>query len=236
MTETFSIGEAMATPGRVIRRHPLAVFVWGFLMMGFSLLAVALMFGTLADLPLADGAEPPPEMFGKLMAVQGLSMLLNVGQAVLAVVIWHAGIIAGFGAVWFFLTHLGFVKSVVAHPLLTVGYTAAYFLVGGFWSVVKWWFEETARVRRIRIEFERQLTWPKPETSWETYIIGHKTVVRYHREDFFVWVAFWPFSAVWTLINDPVRRLVRRIVSELQQVYQRITDYVWKAQEPTGRH
>ena len=90
MTETFSIGEAMATPGRVIRRHPMAVFVWGFLMMGFSLLAVALMFGTLADLPLTDGAEPPPEMFGKLMAVQGLSMLLNVGQAVLAVVIWAA--------------------------------------------------------------------------------------------------------------------------------------------------
>ena len=90
MTEIFSIGEAMATPGRVIRRHPMAVFVWGFLMMGFSLLAVALMFGTLADLPLTDGAEPPPEMFGKLMAVQGLSMLLNVGQAVLAVVIWAA--------------------------------------------------------------------------------------------------------------------------------------------------
>ena len=90
MTESFSIGEAMASPVRVIRRYPLAVFVWGFVIMGFSLGAVALMFGTLADLPLAEGAEPPPEMFGQIMALQGISMLLNVGQMVLAVVIWAA--------------------------------------------------------------------------------------------------------------------------------------------------
>ena len=90
MTETFSIGEAMATPGRVIRRHPLAVFVWGFVMMAYSLGGAALMFGTLANLPLGEGAEPPPEMLGQMIAFQGVSMLLNVGQMLLAVVIWAA--------------------------------------------------------------------------------------------------------------------------------------------------
>ncbi|GLK47614.1 hypothetical protein GCM10017620_05870 [Brevundimonas intermedia] len=90
MTKSFSIGEAMVTPSRVIRRHPLAVFAWGFVIMAFSLGAVALMFGALADFPLADGAEPPPEMFGQLMAFQGVSMLLNFGQMFLAVVIWAA--------------------------------------------------------------------------------------------------------------------------------------------------
>ena len=84
MTETFSIGEAMATPGRVIRRHPLAVFVWGFVMMAYSLGGAALMFGTLANLPLGEGAEPPPEMLGQMIAFQGVSMLLNVGQMLLA--------------------------------------------------------------------------------------------------------------------------------------------------------
>ncbi len=90
MTESFSIGEAMATPGRVIRRHPLAVFAWGFVIMAYSLAVVALMFGALANLPLAEGAEPPPEMFGQMIAFQGVSMLLNVGQMLLAVVIWAA--------------------------------------------------------------------------------------------------------------------------------------------------
>ena len=37
MAETFSIGEALAAPVRVIRRHPLAVFVWGLTMVVFSL-------------------------------------------------------------------------------------------------------------------------------------------------------------------------------------------------------
>jgi hypothetical protein len=90
MTDGFSIGEAMAAPVRVIRRHPMAVFLWGFIIMAFSLGGVALVFGTMADLPLAEGAEPPPEVFGQMMAMQGVSMLLNVGQLVLAVVIWAA--------------------------------------------------------------------------------------------------------------------------------------------------
>jgi len=90
MTEGFSIGEAMAASVRVIRCHPVSVFLWGFVIMAFSVGALALMFGTMADLPLAEGAEPPPEMFGQMMALQGVSMLLNVGQLVLAVVIWAA--------------------------------------------------------------------------------------------------------------------------------------------------
>ena len=63
MAETFSIGEALAAPVRVIRRHPLAVFVWGLTMVVFSLVLSGLIFGSLADLPLtADGsAEASPE-------------------------------------------------------------------------------------------------------------------------------------------------------------------------------
>ncbi|WP_395945047.1 hypothetical protein [Brevundimonas sp.] len=90
MTESLSIGEAMATPVRVIRRHPLAIFVWGFVIMAYSLAMVALMFGALANLPLTEGAEPPPEMVGQILALQGVSMLLNVGQMALAVIIWAA--------------------------------------------------------------------------------------------------------------------------------------------------
>ena len=93
MAESFSIGEAMAAPVRVIRRHPLAVFVWGFVTMAFSLIGVALIFGVMGPMDFADVAvetEPPAELMSRLMAVQGLSMLINVGQLVLAVVIWAA--------------------------------------------------------------------------------------------------------------------------------------------------
>lgn len=97
MAESFSIGEAMASPVRVIRRHPLAVFVWGLIVMGFSLGGVVLMFGALGQLPLAEpDAAPPPEFFAQIMAMQGASMLLNLGQLVLSVVIWTATMRATF--------------------------------------------------------------------------------------------------------------------------------------------
>ncbi|MBD3835623.1 hypothetical protein [Brevundimonas sp.] len=92
MAETFSIGEALAAPVRVIRRHPLAVFVWGLTMVLFSLALSALVFGSLADLPLtqAGSAEPPPEFLGRMMAFQGVSMLANLGQVALSIIIWTA--------------------------------------------------------------------------------------------------------------------------------------------------
>ncbi len=92
MAESFSIGEAMASPVRVIRRHPLAVFVWGFATMAFSLVGMALMFSVMGPMVFGDlaEAEPPAELMSRFMAVQGLSMLINVGQLVLAVVIWAA--------------------------------------------------------------------------------------------------------------------------------------------------
>lgn len=92
MAETFSIGEALAAPVRVIRRHPLAVFVWGLTMVVFSLALSAMILGLLIDLPLedAESAQAPAEIVARMAALQGLSMLANVGQLVLGVVLWAA--------------------------------------------------------------------------------------------------------------------------------------------------
>ena len=90
MVESFSISEAMVTPLRVIRRHPVAVFAWGFAVAAFYLLFMTLIFGALADIPLAQDAEPSPVLMGRIMAVQGASMILNVGQLALTVMVLAA--------------------------------------------------------------------------------------------------------------------------------------------------
>lgn len=64
MTETFSIGQAIATPFHVIRRHPSSVFVWGFLTSALGLVAATLgelfpspgVMWTVAALVLLPGA------------------------------------------------------------------------------------------------------------------------------------------------------------------------------------
>lgn len=96
MVETFSIAEALRAPLRVIRRHPLAIFIWGLLIVGFVMAMMVLVFGALADIPLSPDAEPSPQVMGRVVAMQGVSMLLNVGQVVLGVMIWAATMRATF--------------------------------------------------------------------------------------------------------------------------------------------
>jgi len=90
MVEGFSISEAMAAPVRVIRRHPVSVFVWGFVIMAFTLVMMSLVFGAMADIPLSADAEPSPELMGRIIAMQGVSMMLNIGQLALTVMVWAA--------------------------------------------------------------------------------------------------------------------------------------------------
>ncbi len=132
MTETFSISEAMATPMRLIRRHPLAVFIWGLAVTAFGLAAAGLVFGTLASIPLNAGAEPPPEVLSRIVAMQGVSMLINVGQLILTVVVWagvmRATLRIGRPEKWFFLR--------VGMDELRVGVVGIALFVGSYFAVL----------------------------------------------------------------------------------------------------
>jgi hypothetical protein len=42
------------------------------------------------------------------------------------------------------------------------------------------------------------------------------------------WMTYWPWSALWTLLNDPVRRLMRRIYYRIKGILQGISDKIFK--------
>jgi hypothetical protein len=91
---------------------------------------------------------------------------------------------------------------------------ASYFLIGALWSVVKWWFAEKKKVREAKAMYGEH---------WRS----HKTVARAYKSTILVWIGYWPFSFIWTMLNDPFKRAINWIYNELQRVYQRITDHVW---------
>lgn len=153
-------------------------------------------------------------------------LVLAIIATVASAVIWHAAWLAAFWASWFFLTHLGLLTWIIAHPWQTLLRVSGYFLIGAGWSVVKWWFAETNRVRKAKEYFAAGNA--RPDDTWESFRDRQKTHPHHYRGDFIEWIMFWPFSLVFTLLNDPVRRLCRRIYMELTRVYQRITDHVWK--------
>ena len=89
----FSGAETLATPWRVIRRHPLAVLVWGLIVVVPSFGGVALVFSLMAGMPIDDmsGSQAmAPDLFAQMMQMQAASLLVNIVQMVLAIVVWAA--------------------------------------------------------------------------------------------------------------------------------------------------
>ena len=41
-------------------------------------------------------------------------------------------------------------------------------------------------------------------------------------------MTYWPISASWTIINDPIRRMYNSIFKRLDKVYVKISDKVFK--------
>lgn len=42
------------------------------------------------------------------------------------------------------------------------------------------------------------------------------------------WIIWWPTSALWTLINDPIRKLAEKLYNGMQGIYSRISQYAFK--------
>ncbi|WP_296173494.1 hypothetical protein [uncultured Brevundimonas sp.] len=89
MTTAFSIGEALASGFKLTRRRPLQVWAWGVLAAAPSLLFGALtlrFFGAISIEELA-AREPSASVMAQMVQFQAWSGLLNLLQALIAVVI-----------------------------------------------------------------------------------------------------------------------------------------------------
>jgi hypothetical protein len=119
-----------------------------------------------------------------------------------------------------------------------------YFLLGAGWSLGKWWFHVKDMYRQYseaRAEFmvvngktaADQMDQTMKDKWKLNYSAQHyaKPKVRQNKSRITLWMMYWPWSAVWTVINDPVRKIFAAIFHELQGLYQKIADSVYKNAE-----
>ncbi len=94
----FSIGAAIGDAFGLIRRRPVSVFVWGLLLIAPALASAAMVFPAMgemfADMPM-PGQEGPDDvmaapMLGHILQFQLASMLLNIGQLMMMVLVYTA--------------------------------------------------------------------------------------------------------------------------------------------------
>jgi hypothetical protein len=51
---------------------------------------------------------------------------------------------------------------------------------------------------------------------------------REHKSDIMLWMTYWPFSCLWTIINDPIRKIFRTIYTHIATSLQKISDRMFK--------
>lgn len=129
------------------------------------------------------------------------------------------------------------------HPLLLVFGVVGYFAVGTVWAIARWWLfvhEQRLRYDEARAEFchdRRLLDGTIPESlqqEWQEHRAGRKRKIeirpraRKHRGRIIMWMAYWPWSFCWTVLNDPVRKAFKFIFRHIHDYLQEISDNAFR--------
>lgn len=137
--------------------------------------------------------------------------------------------------------------TLVADLAKTACLLAVYLFIGLGWSVARWsmfvWSERRRydeKVREMEALYGPMSGW-EPErlrsfklelgNSWEDGYVCVRPQIRDHKEEFFLWLVWWPFSLLWTMIDDPLRRFCVLVYNLIGRRLQAISDFAWRGTE-----
>lgn len=119
-------------------------------------------------------------------------------------------------------------ERTLATALTVLGYLA----LGVVWSFVKW-LSFLLAFRRARRRARETPPRPGYHDSWHlgTYrgqLLGKVPKAADNKGRIVVWVSYWPFSLLGTLVSDPLHLFVRYLFECLSSSYQRVADYIFR--------
>ena len=154
---------------------------------------------------------------------------------------WAALTLGGYFAALALLGDFNVLDWLQAHPWKALTYAGAFFGIGTVWSVAKWWFyvrERRDDYNQKKLKFIKRhnlglkVTDAIPEDKLLEYDgwIGSMRIgvarpdPSAHKSRIMTWMVYWPWSMLWTLINDPIKKLFKAIYARIEGVYERISD------------
>jgi hypothetical protein len=140
------------------------------------------------------------------------------------------------------LGNINILNAIRERPLLSLGCLAGYFAAGTMWSICKWWFY----VRKLRDKFDEykrdflarnnradaktipddlRILWlNEVDYNYSLAPSKSKPIVAHNKSRIMTWMVYWPWSLVWTMVNDPIKRLFKEIYRVIQGFMQKISD------------
>jgi hypothetical protein len=154
---------------------------------------------------------------------------------------------AVFGVVVLFLTNNGVSIPSVSGSLhwldanwfKMILFVGTYVTLGGAWSFAKWYFY--VHNRADAYDASREI-YKSEYASLSEYAKGQENYQGYMalRHDFppsplknksriYMWMAYWPWSGLWTLLNDPLKHAWKFLYTHLSGMMTRVSKYVFGA-------
>lgn len=180
------------------------------------------------------------------------SLLIVANIVLLFTIEYHRSFLATFTtAIFLAILHfwggISVFSYLLQHPMQALVCFIGYFVTGSLWAIAKWWFHITSERRRYnerKQEFcERNgLAYENPipaghREKWLVEVNRHGSSIEMvpkahnHKAEIYLWITWWPWSMVWTLINDPVRRLCRFIYFKLAGTFNEMSKRVFTGTE-----
>jgi hypothetical protein len=146
--------------------------------------------------------------------------------------------------------------SIASHPVRTLIIVIGYFLIGFIWSFVKWWLlvnkkaiaykekrytwllsqknykkeKGTSIEGLLELTLETKVPWSMVDDWLRHYGYDNREIPKaiQHKKTISHWVLYWPISALWTIIDDFVGKVIRIIIVKFRVIYEAITKNAFK--------
>ncbi len=168
---------------------------------------------------------------------------------------WATILLIGTAVGCHFLTPFDPLAFIKAQGPFTVVYVLGYLAIGVAWSFLKWFSFLRAfrdQFREKKEAFLKSKGLPAGSNVPDSNLEDFKRYIRDNTGYSFVksvfggvitlerpraaknksritaWMAYWPCSALGTLLNDPVRRLFNFLFSQFKALYQKMADHVFR--------
>ena len=111
-----------------------------------------------------------------------------------------------------------FFSYIIKNPWPFLGAVAGYILIGVLWSICKWYFfllKERDRCLDEQKKYHHDNSISVPQ-------------VRHHKSEIMVWMIYWPFSALWTILDRPIKRIFLFIYARIKMQMQAMADKIFE--------
>ena len=158
---------------------------------------------------------------------------------------WAMVTLLATGVALHFFRIVNLLELVRNHASETLMFVGAYLVAGIIWSFIKWFsflmafrdeYRETKGRWLIKKGLSKQMVLDEAlqksffsDLSFAKFrgnSLTEKPKASTNKRRIVAWMSFWPFSAVGTLINDPVRRFFNFLFNQFKATYQRMSDRV----------